>query len=111
MRKLLFSVTPSDCDLQTFTVGGHGGSGKDTSNTGVRWVHRASGATGEAREQRSQIANKRAAWKRMAQSEAFQKWHRLEVARRSGERSIEELVDDARPGRALLGVRTECGGR
>lgn len=39
-KQLLFSVTMKDCDLQTFTVGGPGGGGKDTSSTGVRIVHR-----------------------------------------------------------------------
>lgn len=39
-KTLLFSVTVEDCDVQTFTVGGNGGSGKDTSNTGVRVTHR-----------------------------------------------------------------------
>lgn len=82
MKKLLFSVTMADCDLQTFTVGGHGGSGKDTSNTGVRIIHRASGAVGEGREERSQVSNKRRAWRRMAESPAFRAWHRVETARR-----------------------------
>jgi hypothetical protein len=39
-KKLLFSVTMNDCDVQTFTVKGNGGSGKDTSQTGIRIVHR-----------------------------------------------------------------------
>jgi hypothetical protein len=40
MRKLLFSVTIKDCDVQSFTVGGNGGGGKDTSNNGIRVIHR-----------------------------------------------------------------------
>lgn len=39
-KHLLFSVTLEDCEVQTFTVGGNGGSGKDTSQTGVRIIHR-----------------------------------------------------------------------
>ncbi len=35
-KQLLFSVTIKDCKCDAFTVGGRGGSGKDTSNTGVR---------------------------------------------------------------------------
>lgn len=38
-KQLLFSVTIKDCRVDTFTVGGNGGSGKDTSNTGVRVTH------------------------------------------------------------------------
>jgi hypothetical protein len=52
-KSKLFSVMIKDCEVQTFTVGGHGGSGKDTSNNGCRVIHRASGAVGEGREYRS----------------------------------------------------------
>lgn len=92
-RKLLFSVAPSECHLDTFTVGGHGGSGKDTSNTGVRWTHLPSGAVGESREFRSQQQNKEAAWKRMGQSKAFQTWARMQAAKIMGQPSIDDLVD------------------
>lgn len=92
-RKLLFSVTTKDCDEQHFTVGGNGGSGKDTSNTGVRFIHRPSGAVGESREERSQVANRRKAWDRMANSPTMQKWLRVEAARRQGKPTVEELVE------------------
>lgn len=39
-KHLLFSVTINDCNVDTFTVGGKGGSGKDTSQTGIRVTHR-----------------------------------------------------------------------
>ncbi len=94
-RKLLFSVTIHDCDVQTFTVGGPGGGGKDTSNTGVRITHPPSGAVGEGREERSQLANKRAAWTRMGRSDKFKAWARIEAARRCGGPSIDELVEEA----------------
>lgn len=38
-KVLLFSVTIKDCKVDAFTVGGNGGSGKDTSNTGARVTH------------------------------------------------------------------------
>lgn len=92
-KKLLFSITMADCDLDTFSVGGNGGSGKDTSNTGVRITHRASGAVGEGREERSQLANKRNAWAKMARSPKMQTWLKLETARRSSQPSVDDLVD------------------
>lgn len=95
MREKVFSVTIQDCDVQTFSVGGNGGSGKDTSNTGVRIVHRASGAVGEGREHRSQLQNKYAAWRRMGESKAFQAWAKAEVMRRRGELSPEQLAEQA----------------
>ena len=94
-KRLLFSVTTKDCQLDTFTVGGNGGSGKDTSNTGVRWTHVASGAVGEAREERSQQKNKERAWRRMAESKKFQTWLKIEAARLNGQPSVEDLVEES----------------
>jgi hypothetical protein len=71
---LIFSVTMKDCDLKTFSAGGPGGQHQNTANTGVRITHRASGAVGEARDDRSQLRNKQAAWKRMAESQKFKIW-------------------------------------
>jgi len=95
-KRLLFSVGKDDCDWQTFTVGGNGGSGKDTSNTGVRCVHRASGATGIGTDHRQQSKNRIDAFRRMAETPKFKSWHRLETARRLGKdtRSIDEIVDE-----------------
>lgn len=95
MRRKLFSVTLEDCRVDTFTCGGHGGSGKDTSNTGVRIVHEPSGAVGECREERSQLANKRRAFRRMAESAVFQAWARRQAAMMSGTPSIDQQVEDA----------------
>lgn len=95
MRTLLFSVTARDCDIQTFRSGGKGGQHQNKTESGVRIIHRASGAKGESREERSQHANKRIAWSRMARSDQMQKWLRIEAARHLGQPSIEALVDKA----------------
>lgn len=94
-RKKLFSVSISDCKVDTFTVGGRGGSGKDTSNTGVRVTHEASGAVGKASDTRSQSHNKQLAFVRMAETKDFQHWARLTAAKMQGQKSIGELVDEA----------------
>ena len=92
---MLFSVTIKDCDVQTFHVGGAGGGGKDTCSSGVRIVHRASGASGRAVDSRSQRKNKELAWKRMAESKAFIAWHKIECARRMGQESeLNRILDD-----------------
>ena len=76
-RRKILSVTMNDCDLQTFAAGGKGGQRQNTCNTGVRIIHRASGARGEARDDRSQARNKKAAWLRMTQDPKFQLWLRI----------------------------------
>ena len=80
-RELLFSVTLKDCDVDTFRAGGPGGQNQNKRDTGVRVTHRASGAVGTARDERSQLANKKLAFRRMAESRLFQAW----VARQSHE--------------------------
>ena len=83
-RVLLFSVTSKDFEMQTFTVGGHGGGGKDTSNSGVRLIHRASGAVGEGREHRDNTRNRRSAFEKLVETKEFKGWHKLECAKRMG---------------------------
>lgn len=83
-RKPVVTVTRKDLIRQTFTVGGNGGSGKDTSNTGVRFIHPPSGASGEARDSRSQKQNEIEAFRRMCGREGFVRWLKLETARRAG---------------------------
>ena len=95
-KKLLFSVTADDCEWQTFRAGGKGGQHQNKTETGVRCIHRASGAVGEARDSRSQHDNKRAAFARMLATATFQSWHKLEAARRlKHEQSIEAMVNRA----------------
>lgn len=109
-KEKLFSVTIADCRVDTFTVGGHGGAGKDTSNTGVRVVHTPSGATGEARESRSQLENKRTAFKRMAGTSEFRAWVNHTAAKLTGGKTVEQQVDDAMaPEHLRVEVRGENG--
>ena len=68
--------------MQTFTVPGAGGGGKDTSRTGVRLIHKASGAVGTGRETRSVTQNRRAAFITLANSDKFKAWHKIECAKR-----------------------------
>lgn len=92
-REKLFSVTLDDCDVDTFTVGGHGGSGKDTSNTGVRIRHRASGAVGVGRDERSQLQNKLVAFTRMTRTKEFQVWAKIRASQLAGAKSVEEAME------------------
>jgi len=71
MREKILSVTLKDCDVQTKRGSGKGGQNRNKRDTAVRIVHRASGAVGESQEERSQLQNKRAAFRRMAESDKF----------------------------------------
>lgn len=93
-KELLFSVTLKDCDVQTKRGHGKGGQNRNTRDTAVRIVHRASGAVGESQEQRDQLQNKRTAFKRMTETADFKKWMNQEVLIRSGEKSPEQRVKE-----------------
>lgn len=72
----ILSVTLADCDVQTKRGRGKGGQNRNKRDTAVRIVHRASGAVGESQEERSQLQNKKAAFRRMAETPKFQAWLR-----------------------------------
>ena len=84
-RKPILSVTIKDCEVQTFCTGGKGGQNQNRRKMGVRIVHKPSGAVGECREERSQLANKRKAFGRMAHSDKMQTWLRIESSRILGD--------------------------
>ena len=95
-KDLLFSVTKKDFEIQTFCSGGKGGQNQNRRKMGVRIIHKPSGAVGEGREERSQLANKRKAFVRMAHSDKMQKWLKIESSRILGDGlTPEERVDKA----------------
>lgn len=94
-KKLLFSLTKKDFEIQTFRCGGKGGQNVNKVESGVRIIHTESGARGESRTHREQHKNKVEAFKRLTQSEKFLKWHKIEVARRLGQlRDIDRIVNE-----------------
>lgn len=94
--KLAFSVTLKDCEVQTFRSGGPGGQNQNKRDTGVRIIHRPSGSVGESREERSQLQNKKAAFRRMAESKKFKIWVNRELWHR-GEPPEERVEKDMAP--------------
>lgn len=92
-RKLLFSVTLKDCRVDTFCSGGPGGQHQNKTQSGVRVTHPPSGAVGECREHKSQMQNKKEAFKRMSQTKQFRTWTKVEAARLQGEPSVDDIVE------------------
>ena len=73
-KELLFSITKKDFEIQTFRSGGKGGQNQNKVESGVRIIHKASGAVGESREERHQLQNKKKAFKRLTETEKFKNW-------------------------------------
>jgi len=94
MRELLFSVTKKDFTIQTFRSGGKGGQHQNKTDSGVRIIHRDSGAVGECRETRSQLKNKKIAFKRLTETWKFKKWHNQKVRETINKQTTESKVDE-----------------
>ena len=51
-------VRPEDCEYQTFRSGGPGGQYQNTTESGIRIIHKPTGLVAESRQERSQAQNK-----------------------------------------------------
>ena len=94
-RELLFSVTAKDCRWDYYRGSGKGGQKRNKTCSAVRCTHIASGAVGQSDDTRSQHKNKVLAFKLMAETKTFVRWHHMEGARVSGKLAqIEEHLDE-----------------
>ena len=98
-KELLFSITSKDLEVQTFRCGGNGGQNVNKRDTGVRIVHKASGAEGRACDERTQGQNKKIAFKRMTESKEFKSWLKMHTAMRlqgyrDAETKVEEMIKE-----------------
>ncbi len=89
----LFSVGIKQCEVQTFRCGGNGGQNVNKVESGVRIIHHPSGSIGQSTDTRDQFRNKRLAFARMASTEKFKMWVRMESSRLMGQPSVEEIVE------------------
>lgn len=94
MREHLISITAKDCEF-TYTKGsGAGGQKRNKTSNAVRCVHKDSGARGYSEDTRSQHENKRIAFRRMADTETFRNWLKIESARALGKfKDLDNKVD------------------
>ena len=78
----IFSITKDDLEIQTFRAGGKGGQNQNKVESGVRIIHKASGAVSESRDSRDQLHNKRSAFKKLIETPRFKAWFKIESAKR-----------------------------
>ena len=88
-KKRWFSITAKDCVFQTYRGSGKGGQHRNKTDSAVRCIHPPSGAVGTCEEHKEQKQNKRAAFKRMAESKEFQSWLKLKIEAGLGNVEIE----------------------
>jgi protein subunit release factor B len=93
-KELLFSVTKKDFDIQTFRSGGKGGQNQNKVSSGVRIVHRDSGAVGESRRERSQLQNKRLALQHLVANPKFRVWINKKAYEALTKKSIDKIIEE-----------------
>jgi protein subunit release factor A len=94
MKELLFSVEKKEFEFQVFRAGGKGGQKQNKTSSGVRCIHKKSGAVGEGRDERQQSTNKKNAFLRCVNNPKFQSWLKIEISVKSGEaEDIQRKVD------------------
>lgn len=83
-KQLMFSVTDKDCDWSFARGSGKGGQKRNKTSTAARCKHRESGAVGFSDDTRSQGANKKIAFQKMAKTREFAEWHTAKLAEMMG---------------------------
>jgi len=90
----VFSVTKNDLTIQTFKSGGKGGQHQNKTDSGVRIIHKPSGAVGESRTDKSQYRNKRYALKRLVANPKFKLWVQRRYYEITDGKTLEQRVDE-----------------
>lgn len=109
-REKLFSVTKDDFRWDYFKAPGNGGQKKNKTLSACRCTHIESGAVGQSSDTRSQGDNRQLAFQRCVETKRFQVWLKMEIAKRSGEKSLEEQVEEmVRPRNLKVECRDETG--
>ena len=85
-KTLIASYSRKDFRVDTFCSGGPGGQHQNKTQSGIRIVHLPTGLSAESREHRSQLQNKKAAFRRL--SRQIQRWHQ-EQSRTVRERNLD----------------------
>jgi protein subunit release factor B len=97
-KKLLFTLSKDrgDFAIEYYNGMGNGGQNRNKVAAACRIHHPKSGAMAICQEERSQKANRERAFTRLVKTPVFQKWLRIETARRSGELDdIDRKVNEA----------------
>lgn len=106
-KQLLFSVTKKDLRIDYFKGSGKGGQKRNKTENCCRITHLESGAVGKSEEGRSKEHNKKLAFQRMAESEEFQKWHRIKSAEYLG--LITKVEQELTPDKLKIEIKNEEG--
>lgn len=83
-RELLFTLTRKDFVVEAKRGSGKGGQNRNVTNSACRITHPASGAVGQAQDERAYKQNEKLAFNRLLDTKKFKLWHKMECARLMG---------------------------
>lgn len=86
-------VTAKDCEFSAYCGSGAGGQARNKVASAMMCKHTESGAIGRCSESRSQLENKRMAFRRMAESPKFKFWVNKKLYELDHKETIEETVE------------------
>ena len=93
-KELLFRLTRKDFIIEAKRGSGKGGQNRNVTNSACRIRHAASGAEGQAQDERSYKQNEALAFRRLIDSTRFKMWHKMECARLLGQlKDVEKNVE------------------
>jgi len=110
-KELLFSCTKKDFEMQVFRAGGKGGQHQNKTSSGVRIIHKESGAVGESRKERSQYQNKKIAFRHLVDSVKFKLWMNQRIWEVTKSGSIDQRVDEMMSSKNLLTEGKDAEGK
>jgi len=94
-KELLFKLTRKDFIVEAKRGSGKGGQNRNVTNSACRIRHPASGAEGQAQDERAYKQNEALAFRRLLETTKFKMWHKMEVARQLGLlKDVEKTVDE-----------------
>lgn len=110
-KKKITLVTAKDCEFTAYCGSGAGGQARNKVHSAMMCKHLVSGAIGRCSESRSQLENKRTAFRRMAETPKFRVWlnRRLYEIQQGEtmERTVEKMMA---PENLLVEVKNAEGG-
>lgn len=87
-------LSPKDLDISYYIGSGAGGQNRQKNATGVKLVHRESGAIGQCSETRSREQNKKKAFQNLVNSPKMKLWLNKKMYEIRNQETLEEFVDN-----------------
>lgn len=109
-RERIYCLTKEDFILQTYKGSGAGGQHRNKRETGVRIIHPDSGARAQCCDHKSQMQNRKEAFRKLIKTPKFRMWHNIKVMEYDQGRDLQRELDEMMESKYLkIEVKDEFG--